>query len=541
MDAETGRRLRAKQRPIGDGDRLDAAAWLVLAAVVALALGLEVGLEGRDPFWLDESWTGAIAATRGWRATFQQIYWDVNAPLYYGLIRVWSAMFGLSDVALRAPSLIFAALTPCAAALPTPGLTRGRRLAWAALLAFWFPALCYAQEARCYALLLCVCTLQTCAYARLMQAPDVRRAWAWSALAATAILTHYDALYLGAAQGVLLLARHPRRALACWPAGLAFVPAFGWLAFHWPRIAEFARPGVAWYSPLTPAQLPTAAAYLLDGGGPAGPWLAGLAVSTLSLRLLLRSHEAPEPAAQTRGVGWAVGAAALAAAAILAVGFLRPSFTLRYLTPSAPGLLLGLVWLASAIAGRRLAPVVLCAVATVYLGVSGSMLQMRLRMAPKRYAFEAASAAIAKARPARLAFLWDHPVDPILHPSQLSGLGGFFLRRDGLDIPVDAVVLRPGEDPTRRLMAEAAAPNSAATNSAAMGSAVLWLYDEVVHGTAARLHPPDMLRLDARFHCRDFGGGRFGVLACVPRADPAPGTSGVVAHQPPASQPHGRA
>ena len=502
-----------------------------------MGMGLAVGLEGRDPFWLDESWTGAVIAQPSWRHVVQQIYWDVNAPLYYLVIKLWSLAFGFSDAALRTPSLICAAAAPLAVAFaPAPGLTRVQRLGWAALLAFWFPTLCYAEEARCYALLLLVATLQTLAFMRLMQAPGVGRAALWAALAATAILTHYDALYLGAAQGVIYLARHRRRAVASWPAALAFAPAFGWLAFHWPRIAQFARPDIAWYSPLRAGELPLIGGYLADGGDIMPMWLAGLALSALSLRLApLPSPSGGDPPPPNGALLWAVAASALSAALLIGVGFLRPSFTFRYLTPDAPGLLLGLVGAARLLAGRRGAAISVAVLGAVYLGVSGWMLTHGLRMAPRRYNFETASGLIAASRPSRLVFLWDHPVDPILHPEQLSALGGFFLHRAGVEIPVDPVVLRPDEDPNTRLLAEGRSP----------GSALLWLYDVDVHGTAAVAHPPQIRQRDPSWRCWRSRSARFGVLACLrPPAATEPARaapSAVNDHQRGAAQPQGAA
>ena len=204
---------------------------------------------------------------------------------------------------------------------------------------------------------------------------------------------------------------------------------------------------------------------------------------------------------------WAFGAAILAAGVMIAVGFLRPSFTFRYLTPCAPGLMLGLVWLSRLLAGRRAAAVSLAVLGLVYLGVSGWMLTHNLRMAPRRYTFETASAVLAQGRPRRLVFLWDHPVDPILHPSQLAALGGFFLHRGGSNLAIEPVILKSAEDPNSRLVKAARAP----------GSAILWLYDRVVPGTAARTYPPALSRLDPRLACRDFGSARFGVLACLRR------------------------
>ncbi len=483
------------------------ALWAAALAIAVVAAALEVGLEGRDPLWLDESWTGGIVGQPSWGAAFHQIYADVNAPLYYVLMRLWTRLAGLSDLALHAPSLVCAFALPIVAALvPAPGLSRAQRLGWAAVLALWFPTLCYAEEARCYALLLLVCTGQTIAFMRLIQAPGLGAAAVWAALAATAILIHYDALYLGAAQGVIYLARHPARAVRSWPAALAFVPAFGWLAYHWPRIVQFARPDIAWYSPLRTSGLPAVAGYLADGQQAALGWLLLALASAATLRLVL------PPGSPARGrapaqepVAWAVAAAALAAAVMIAIGFLRPSFTFRYLTPSAPGLLLAMVWGVAQLAGRRGAPVAVAILAAVYLALGGWMLGSHLRMAPKRYTFEAASARLGTERPSRLVFLWDHPVDPILEPQQLSALGGFFLHRSGVHVPVIPVILKPGEDPNTRLLHDAVQP----------GSTVLWVYDMVVKGTAAVRWPPRITRLDAAFACRRYGGGgRFNVLAC---------------------------
>jgi hypothetical protein len=523
----TGRSGRARGGP---GVWPLAAGGALALAVIALTLGLE----GRDAFWLDESWTGAIVGQARWSDTVRQIYWDVNAPLYYVLLKLWSGVFGLSDWALRAPSLLAAAATPLVAALaPTPGLGRSSRLAWAAVLAFWFPALCFAAEARCYALLLLACTAQTVLFARLMETPALPRAVAWASMAALSILLHYDALYLGAVQGVIFLLRQPRRALRVWPAALAFGPTFGWMAVHAPRVVQFARPDIAWYAPLRASELHLVSDYAADGGPVIIRWLGGLAVSALTLRLVPwpgRAVDAVDAADARRGAAWAVAAAVVAALLLVGVGMLRPSFTFRYLTPCEPGLLLGLVLGCGRLAGRRAAPFALAMLGAVYLGVSGWMLWTGLRMAPRRYTFEAASAVLGRAHPKRLVFLWDHPVDPVLHPAQLAALGGFFLHRQGVAVAVDPVVLRPGEDPNTRLAREAAAP----------GSAVLWLYDRIVHGTAALRVPPHLGGAGSTLACRDFGSPRFGVLACAPGPVATPAGPGAASdHQAGAAHPQG--
>jgi hypothetical protein len=522
----------------GDAAKTRRAAWALRAGALLLSVAVvwvALRFEAHDAFWLDESWTGAVIGQPTWADSVRQIYWDVNAPLYYLLLRGWSLVAGLSDAALRAPSLACAAAVPLVCALvplQARSLGAAQKLAWAAITGLWFPALCFAAEARCYALLLLVAALQTLAFARLLARPTLARALVWSSFAALAILVHYDALYLGAVQGLVYLGRHRVRALKTWPAALAFAPAFGWLAYHWPRIKVFADPAIAWYAPLRPANLPAVLGYLA-GDQFQVKMFAALALSALSLRLLTPPAKDID-AASDPGAAWAViltaVASVLAAVVLVGVGFLRPSFTFRYLTPDAPGLMLGVVLLARALAGRRAAPVSLAATALGVFAASVWLLAHGQRMAPRRYNFEVASAAIARARPARLVFLWDHPVDPVLHPEQLSALGGFFLRRDGQATPVTPVILRPGQDPNARLAAAAAAGGDR--------TAVLWLYDTWVHGTAAIRSPPDPARFAPALSCRDYGRGRFGVFACTPAPSGRP-FSHQPDHQPWGPQPQG--
>jgi hypothetical protein len=450
-----------------------------------------------------------IAGPAPWIDFFHQVYWDVNAPLYYLLMHLWQGVFGQSDLAMRAPSLIFAVATPLVLAFsPVDGLGRTQRLSWASLTALWFPAVCYAQEARCFEMLLFISTLQTLAFIRLLQRPSTGRATLWAALAALTILTHYDAIFLGAAQGLIYLVVHRMRAVRTWPAALAFVPAFGWLLYHLPRIAEFARPGIAWYSLLDVDGLNDALLHLM---GERQCWVllvVGLLAVGLRLVPTFRPLTGRRPPDGATAPAWlAALAAVLSAATLIAIGFLRPSFAERYLIPDGPGVLLGVVLVIGGAAGRR-APWAL-GVLVIALGAAVTrQLMLGDRMVPRDYNYERASQILERVHPRHLVFLWDHPVDPIEHPEQLAAAGDAFFRRDGVKLTVDPVILKPGEDPNRRLLAGAAQPHSV----------ILWVYDVGVHGTAAADVPPQITALDPAWTCRH-GGPRFGILACWRKSD----------------------
>jgi hypothetical protein len=451
-----------------------------------------------------------IAGPAPWIDFFHQVYWDVNAPLYYLLMYCWQDVFGQSDLAMRAPSLIFAVATPLLVAFSrVEGLGRTERLTWASVMALWFPALCFAQEARSYALLLLLCTCQTLAFVRLLQRPSTARATIWAAVAALAILTHYDSIFLGAAQGLIYLAVHRLRAARTWPAALAFAPAFGWLAYHLPRIVQFARPGIAWYSLLDVDDLTDSLVYVM---GRHQCWvLLAVGLFAVGLRFIpLWPPAKPGRNAAPAGAAplWlAVLAAVLSATALIVIGFLRPSFSPRYLTPDGPGVLLGIVLLIGALAGRRAA----WALGAMVIGLGAAVADQLIageRMAPLNYNYERASQILEKVHPKHLVFLWDNPVDPVEHPEQLAVAGDAFFRRDGVNLTVDPVILKPGEDPNRRLLAGAAAPHSV----------ILWVYDVAVHDTAATDFPPQITTLDPAWTCRH-GGPRFGVLACWRKRD----------------------
>jgi hypothetical protein len=87
------------------------------------------------------------------------------------LVLRWSSFaFGQSEIAERAPSVLFGILTVCAAAiLPGASLSRGSRVALPLVLAVSPGAVWYAREARSYALLLLLSTVITVAGIRLLR------------------------------------------------------------------------------------------------------------------------------------------------------------------------------------------------------------------------------------------------------------------------------------------------------------------------------------------------------------------------------------
>lgn len=486
-----------------DDERLSAWAWSLSALILMAAFGLRLWLGEGLPLWLDETWTGMIATQPNWASFWHEAWLDCNPPLYYAVIALWTAAFGASDIMLRLPSLLFvflAVLLPLC--IRVPGLGRRAALCFALLLALWQPGFEISLDARGYGLLLLLGVVQLLAFIRLMAGPTPQRAWLWAVASSLAGLTHYHALLVSGLQGLALLYVYRASLLPLWPAGLAFVPAFGWLAIHAPRLADYARPDVAWYEPMTWQLAGNFMGYVLGEASWRHVFLLAL-LGAASLGFGWRSAR-PQPALNNQNaLYWAVFVSLAGFAIELTLGALRPMLTDRYLVPLVPGLLLGLV-LITARAPRKdfaLTGLVLVFALTLDPG------RMRAKLVDKTlYGFASASAFLSASPAKSLVFSWDHPAAKILQPASLAKLGGFFIHRAGKDIPVKAVILPSGRDANGLL--ERMSPADAG---------VIWIYNRA--RTSAARHRPPIPHLWHNRMCELKKGKWIGTLACEPQHD----------------------
>lgn len=489
------------QKPATGGEAVPA------LAVVGVALGLVARFLARPgaPLWLDETYTGAIVSQPTFAQFWRLAYWEVSSPLYFLVMRPWQAVFGVSDAALRAPSLIFGLVAPLLIIFArVPGLSRAQRLTWAALLALWIPGIGYAQDARCYSLVLLLATVQTLAFAAMMSRPSLRSAALWVLAADLTIAAHYDGAYLALSQGLIFLAVRRQAAPKTWPAALLVAPVLALVAWQGPEMARYMRADTAWYGTPPLAALPSVIGYALGAPG----YLLGLPAFAFGIWLIGRRRPAAAPGPETRDLAWTGCAALLGAGVLIAIGFFRPTLTWRYLAPFEPGLMLGLVLAMGALARD--------ARGTAYLGllaaglaIDGRWLAEGARHGDSVYEalnYERASQSLMRAGVRRLVFTWDSPNARAMHPEQLAKYGGFFFRRAGKPVEVIPVRVGAGQDPNALLLA-AARP---------AGAAILWVFDKDVGGTAANSYPPRIQAMDPRWRCTDFAGGKVGVIACIP-------------------------
>jgi len=494
---------KAKLRPI-----------LNVTAVAAFA-GLLFGIVARffaspqSPLWLDENFSGAVATAPGLPTYFRLMGEDVNGPLYYLLLRPWVEMFGDSDAGLRSLSLLLSAAAPVILALrPVRGLSRDQHLTWAAMVALWIPAIGYAQAAKPLALAFFLSAVQFLAYLDLMRQtrPSLRSAAIWVGLSALAIEAHYDVAYIPLVQGIIYLAVRRRDAVRTWPAVLLLLPVALEIGRKLAMLDRFTSPGGTWYALLRPSDLPAIAAYALGGVA----WLALYPALFLAFAFLGRnspSSKAQELSEDEWALVWASLASALALMAFISVGAVRPAFSIRYLGPFAPGLLLGVVFALGRLAKSesRVAYPFLVGAAAIFTGIWLGIGAPRPDSGFDPLSIERPASDLMRSGVGEVAFTLDNPMAHGMTDQAGRAIGGFFFRRAHFRMEVVNVDVGGGQDPNVRLL-RAAAPH---------GAAILWMYDKSIKGTGAVLHPPRIGQLDPHYACRSYGTASAGAVACV--------------------------
>ncbi len=173
--------------------------------VVVILVSVLVRLHSASVLWLDESLSIEIAR-RPVPQLLEALRRDGSPPLYYLVLHVWMILFGESATATRALSTVFSL-----AALPVMFAT-GRRLggstvAWGALLLLAVNpfAVRYATETRMYALVQLLALLGVLAVLRALERPSYLRLLLVAVLSGSLALTHYWALFLLAATGLVLV------------------------------------------------------------------------------------------------------------------------------------------------------------------------------------------------------------------------------------------------------------------------------------------------------------------------------------------------
>jgi mannosyltransferase len=151
-----------------DQDRIDALIerffWAIVALILFVALAFRLpGLDSRS-LWIDElfsEWFSSRSFTELWRDV--PLY-ETHPPIYYSLLKLWTLLFGNSELGLRSLSVVASLATIFLVAVSgrlmktgSPGQATG--LLGAALLAVNYANIREAQNVRPYSLLTLVWTI----------------------------------------------------------------------------------------------------------------------------------------------------------------------------------------------------------------------------------------------------------------------------------------------------------------------------------------------------------------------------------------------
>jgi mannosyltransferase len=190
---------------------------VVAVAIVVVAAGLLRFLTlDLQSYYVDEAFTvslvreSPIEMLRGIART------ESTPPLYYSVAWLWSRLFGTGEVGLRSLSALAGTASVVLCYLAAARMASRRAGLVVAALAAVSPLLVwYSQEARSYALFTFFAAFSIYLYARLRARPTRGAFVAWAAVCAAAMWTHYFAVFLVAAEALLLwiLDRPSRRSL----------------------------------------------------------------------------------------------------------------------------------------------------------------------------------------------------------------------------------------------------------------------------------------------------------------------------------------
>ena len=232
---ESGAGAKRKTAGVGSAGRKWNWVFYLLPCLGAAVFAGLASLNLATAMWFDESYSAYLI-----RGDFGQIWEmtavDVHPPLYYFCLKLWSLVFGTSEVALRAMSVVLGA---AAILLAFWLLKRWFGLRKAGVLTLFLslsPLLIrYSQEMRMYMLAFLIVVGATLV---LEVALKERRKWAWGAytvLVALGMWTHYfTALVWLAELGYIVyyMRRHGRQEAVFWvyPVAVAlflpWVPSF---------------------------------------------------------------------------------------------------------------------------------------------------------------------------------------------------------------------------------------------------------------------------------------------------------------------------
>lgn len=168
--------------------------WAVLFAGIIAFLGLTASTVTKFSIWFDEAFGSYLVRFDFYELTRYTAF-DVHPPFYYWLLKIWTMMFGNTELGIRSMSIFFGIVTVVLAFTLALRLF-GRRTAYFTLIFLVLSPLFlrYSQEARMYTVLTSIVLLAT--HVLLYAEEQGKKRWPWvlyGVLLAIGMLTQYFA------------------------------------------------------------------------------------------------------------------------------------------------------------------------------------------------------------------------------------------------------------------------------------------------------------------------------------------------------------
>lgn len=145
----------------------------------------------RAAIWFDEAFSAYLVQFSFWDIA-RYTASDVHPPFYYWLLKIWSSLFGTTELAYRSLSIVFGAATATVAFFLSRKLF-GRKIAWLSLLFLVLSPMLirYSDEARMYTLAALIVMVATYVLVKAQEA-NQRKYWIWyGVLVSLGMWTHY--------------------------------------------------------------------------------------------------------------------------------------------------------------------------------------------------------------------------------------------------------------------------------------------------------------------------------------------------------------
>jgi mannosyltransferase len=168
--------------------------WFMLSGSLVAFVVLAMSTVTKFSIWFDEAFGSYLVRFNIWDLT-RYTASDVHPPFYYWLLKIWTMMFGNTELGIRSMSIFFGALTIILAFLLVLRLF-GRRAAYVSLIFLMLSPIFirYSQEARMYTVLTTIVLAAT--YVLVYAQEHSKKRWPWiiyGVLVALGMLTQYFA------------------------------------------------------------------------------------------------------------------------------------------------------------------------------------------------------------------------------------------------------------------------------------------------------------------------------------------------------------